>query len=290
MPDYSIPKALDISDISAKNKGYLDQREFELGNWLISPKYDGCAVRIDIRAGKVTSMVSASGKPVRSLGHLIPVLEKALEPTEPNVVLCAEAWAEGRAFQDISGMFRRHSDQQELSLHVFDGYFTTPDHGYKTRMQVLDWYLNRSSVPGVQVVLRAAVTSLDTAWIHARRWVSAGGRDGAVLHWAGKPFAEGRSKWDCVKLKPLLTYDVLVTGVQKGLGEATGRPTAALICRWEGGGSQEVATGLTEAQQADPEQFVGKIIEIAGMGLTTAGKLREPRFIGVRDDKLTPEF
>lgn len=290
MPDYSIPKALDISDISAKNKGYLDQREFELGNWLISPKYDGCAVRIDIRAGKVTSMVSASGKPVRSLGHLIPVLEKALGPTEPNVVLCAEAWAKGRAFQDISGMFRRHSDQQELSLHVFDGYFTTPTLGYKARMQILDWYLNRSSVPGVQVLPRLTATSLDRAWDMARACVAVGGRDGAVLHWAGKPFAEGRSKWDCVKLKPLLTYDVLVTGVQKGLGEATGRPTAALICRWEGGGSQEVATGLTEAQQADPEQFVGKIIEIAGMGLTTAGKLREPRFIGVRDDKLTPDY
>ena len=290
MADYSIPKALDISDISAKNKGYLDQREFELGNWLISPKYDGCAVRIDIRAGKVTSMVSASGKPVRSLGHLIPVLEKALGPTEPNVVLCAEAWTEGRAFQDISGMFRRHSEQSDLHLQVFDGYFTTPTLGYKTRMQVLDWYLNRSSVPRVHVVPLRTATALSSAWGEAFELVAAGGCDGAVLHWAGKPFTEGRSKWDCVKLKPLLTYDVLVTGVQKGVGEATGRPTAALICRWVGGSSQEVATGLTEAQQADPEQFVGKIIEIAGMGLTTAGKLREPRFIGVREDKLTPEF
>ena len=290
MTTYSIPKALDISDIAAKNKGYLDQREFELGNWLISPKYDGCAVRIDIRAGKVTSMVSASGKPVRSLGHLIPVLEKALGPTEPNVVLCAEAWKGGRAFQDISGMFRRHSEQPDLSLHVFDGYFTMSTLGYKARMQILDWYLNRSSVPHVHVVPVRSASSLGWAWEFANRRAAHEGFDGAVLHWAGKQFAEGRSKWDCVKLKPLLTYDVLVTGVQKGVGEATGRPTAALICRWVGGSSQEVATGLTEEQQADPEQFVGKIIEIAGMGLTTAGKLREPRFIGVRDDKLQADY
>lgn len=290
MADYSIPKALDIDAISAKNKPYLEQEHFDRGLWLVTPKYDGCAVRIDIQAGKAVSMVSASGKLVRSLGHMIPVIEKALGPTDPNAVLCCEAWAPSRPFQEISGMFRRHGDQPELQLVVFDGYFTMSSSGYKARMEILAWYLNRITVQGIRVVTRTAAPSLESAWGTARAAAGAGGYDGAVLHWSGKPFTEGRSKWDTVKLKPLLTYDVLVTGVHKGVGEATGRPTAALICRWEGGGSQEVATGLTEAQQANPEQFIGKIVEIAGMGLTTAGKLREPRFIGAREDKLTADY
>lgn len=290
MADYSIPKALDISAISAKNKPYLDQEHFDRGLWMVTPKYDGCAVRIDIRAGKVFSMVSASGKPVRSLGHMIPVIEKALGPTDPNAVLCCEAWVPNKPFQEISGMFRRHGDQPELQLTVFDGYFTVSSSGYKTRMEILAWYLNRITVQGIRVAGRTTAAALESAWDAARDWAGIEGYDGAVLHWSGKPFTEGRSKWDTVKLKPLLTYDVLVTGVQKGVGEATGRPTAALICQWEGGGSQEVATGLTGAQQANPEQFIGKIVEIAGMGLTTAGKLREPRFIGVREDKLAPDY
>ena len=36
--------------------------------------------------------------------------------------------------------------------------------------------------------------------------------------------------------------------------------------------------------------FIGKIIEVRAMGLPSDGKLREPRFCGVREDKLQAEY
>jgi len=86
-------------------------------------------------------------------------------------------------------------------------------------------------------------------------------------------------KW--LKVKPTITYDLVVTGYQPGTGKHTGRMGALItdMCK--------VGTGFkdVERDKFTAEYIVGKIIEVKGMGVTEAGKLRHPRFVRLRLDK-----
>jgi ATP-dependent DNA ligase len=129
----------------------------------------------------------------------------------------------------------------------------------------------------------------DQAWAYARSVQDSGNYDGAVLRNPYAPWVVGRSKGDIIKLKPLVDFDLTVLRVEKAVGGKTGRVTCALVCKWRNGEEQKVATGLDHDQQDNPEQFVGKVIRVAGMGLTNTGKIREPRFMGEREDTL-PDY
>jgi ATP-dependent DNA ligase len=82
-----------------------------------------------------------------------------------------------------------------------------------------------------------------------------------------------------IKVKPLETYDVEVTGSIPGKGRNEGRMGALITSL----GS--VGTGFTDAQREAvyPE---GTIIEVSAQGLTPDGKFRFPRFMRVRFDKM----
>ena len=82
-----------------------------------------------------------------------------------------------------------------------------------------------------------------------------------------------------LKVKPLETYDVRVTGIKEGTGRNKGRLGALLT---EMG---NVGTGFSDEQR---EQFFNNppdMIEVECMELTPSGKFRHPRFVRERWDK-----
>lgn len=83
------------------------------------------------------------------------------------------------------------------------------------------------------------------------------------------------------KVKPKVTYDVLVTGVTEGTGKHLGKMGAMIT------DMGKVGTGLTDAQRAEftEDSPIGKIIEVEAMELTPSGKFRHPRFVRLRTDK-----
>ena len=268
MSDYTIPKAVDYENLSAKAKKALDPT-----GWLLQPKYDGCALYVNTMTGAV---LSASGKTVDSCDHILKDLYK-YGPGE----YCGEVWHPSMDFQEISGAFRRGYAQPHLQFKLFDA---CPGGG-----EELPYFLRTQYLPVVETLV-ADQWSWEVAWAHARRWQSDGGKDGAILRNPDALWEPGRSKGDIIKLKPLQDYDVEVVGFEKDVGAKTGRATVALIFRWKNNMAHKVATGLSHEQQAAPEQFVGKIIRVKCMGLTSAGNMREPRFDGVRDDKLKADY
>jgi DNA ligase-1 len=292
MSEYSIAKAIDIENLSKKARAQFEL-DLAAGEYLLTPKFDGCAVHIELNDGRVEQCISGSGKPVRSLDYALMELLRVF-PTG-RVVLDAEAWVPDMEFQEISGLFRRHTSDSRLQLKVFNGYAsswlcgTSRSSGYKTRLGLLSYVLQSSGCQRIATAQGTLAFNIPTSADTARYWQALGGFDGAVLHHIGAIYFQGRAKYESVKIKPLLSYDLEVTGVNAAVGEKTGRATCALVCRWKDGGVQEVATGLSHAEQASPEQFLGKIIEVRAMGLTADGKLREPRFCGVREDKITPD-
>ena len=291
MNSYTIAKAIDINNLSGKARAQFEL-DIAAGEYLLTPKYDGCAVHIELNDGRIEQCISGSGKPVRSLDHVLKELLQVFP--SGRVVLDAEAWVPDMEFQEISGLFRRHTSDHRLKIRVFNGYcpFVVGGRGaaYKNRISALHSGILARNCVFVTTVATSASMPLAGATVMARYWQALGGFDGVVLHHRDAPYFQGRAKYESVKIKPLLSFDLEVTGVNAAVGEKTGRATCALVCRWKDGGVQEVATGLSHAQQADPGQFIGKIIEVRAMGLTSDGKLREPRFCGVREDKLQAEY
>lgn len=279
MSDYSLPKAVDYEDLSAKGKAGVIY-----GGRILQPKWDGCALVVKYDAGAVISAVSASGKPVKSCDHLVHQIVSAVPVLRPFTA-CAEVWNTDMEFQLISGAFRRHTHQPHLLARWFDFAYDNEQHLPYTERTA--WMNQCEDIHFAGHMLAANEAH---AWETARYWKRLGGFDGAILREPGSPFTLGRSKGDIIKLKPTVSHDLLCVDVQMDTGAKTGRPTAALVCRWRDGRFQKVATGLSNEQMANALSFLGKIIEVEAMGYTVDGYLREPRFKGERDDKLTPDF
>lgn len=291
MSDYSVPKAIDINNMASRWRCAVEE-DIRNGRYLITPKRDGCALHVEIEDREVKACVSASGKPVLSVGHILDELSRVF-PSPCRVVLDMEVYAEGLPFQEISGLFRRQKwisqEPSPLRAMVFNGHLGHIGAGYDYRMNLIGQYLTGKS-DILEVAPSCTPLDLDDAWATAVYRRDSGGHDGCVLHLHDSPYFTGRATCQSIKLKPLVSHDLEVISVNEAVGEKTGRKTCALVCRWEHGGVQEVATGLSHEQQENAKDFIGKIIEVRGMGYTTAGKIREPRFAGVREDKLQPEF
>ena len=282
MADYPFPKAVDFENLSAKAK-----KNFNPEGWLLQPKWDGCAMVVSIDLlGNVWGR-TASNKPVKSCDHILKVVNDTLG----RGVYAMEIWRPATMFQDISGMFRTHSNQPALVARVFDGYrIGEAALDYNTRLLNIHNALPFASPVQDASLMGERFTTWDKAWQLARFWQAQGGYDGCILRNPEAPWEEGRSKGDVVKLKPLTDWDLRVTHIKAAVGEKTGRPTVALGCAWKAGETQYVATGLNHEEQANAERFVGSIVTVRGMGLTADGFVREPRYICVREDKLEADF
>jgi len=290
--DYAFPKAVDWEDLSDKRKAQID-----LSKYVIQPKLDGCAMVIRCVNGKVTAE-TGSGKPVLSMDHIVDRIIMAVALIEPGVgdfIICGEVWAPGLPFAEISGAFRRHSEQRHLQFHAWD-YVCIPDDYASWKYRVLRQL--HSHFPWIPVVRQTGVygRGLEAAKYAASDLVELGcGYDGVILRDPTAPWFTGRSKGEVIKIKPLVSMDLEVIGVEDGCGKETGRITASLVCRISksSGLTQKVSTGMTHAQQPDavenPHNWIGKIVEVEGMGFTADDLIREPRFKGVRDDKLVAD-
>jgi ATP-dependent DNA ligase len=83
-----------------------------------------------------------------------------------------------------------------------------------------------------------------------------------------------------IKCKPVVTLDLVVTGIQPGCGKHTGRMGALITSMGK------IGTGFTDVDRVVlNKDIIGKTIEVSYMELTTDGKLRHPRFVRTRPDK-----
>ncbi|WP_157790871.1 hypothetical protein [Bradyrhizobium elkanii] len=90
---------------------------------------------------------------------------------------------------------------------------------------------------------------------------------------------------DWVKIKPVETHDVLITGFTEGKGKHSGRLGFVTTTRGA------VGAGFTDAEreilwtEASAGRLVGQVIEVSSMQLTPNGQFRHPVFVRMRPDK-----
>ena len=297
MGNYIVHKAVELDALSAKVKATLDARI-----WVLSPKYDGCRVVFLFSYGHFVGAFSRTGEVVKSMNHIAADLLAAY----PSVALghtavCGEAWVRGKEFNEISGMFRRQYPQPELGFVPFDcvdwEWAANPgepaclfsDKPYAQRIAELAGPGYSKVEPTWFYMLQgkfASVLAEATVLAKARKADTTGAYDGCVLADAAGKYTVGAGKGgEFIKVKPLLSYTVTVTGAALDFGAKTGKNTAALKFMLDGL-EQKVSTGLTQAQieEITAVGWDGYRIEVEAMGKTVNGYLREPRFKGIRTD------
>ncbi len=112
------------------------------------------------------------------------------------------------------------------------------------------------------------------------------GEEGVMLKLRDSRYVHGSRTAGWWRYKPQDTIDAECTGVARANGRTSGA-ISSLTFRLGGGASGQVSTGITEAERAHitahPEEYVGRVIELAHHGIETSGALRHPVYRGVRD-------
>jgi len=117
--------------------------------------------------------------------------------------------------------------------------------------------------------------------------------EGVVFKLPTSPYVPTRSAY-WIKGKKINTLDLLVVKVIKSK-EHPGQ-IQAIVCRLSKKENivQPVGSGLSNLQRREwylhPEEIVGKIVEVKFHEFTADGKLRQPTFIRIRNDKTVPDL
>lgn len=301
MSTYLNLKPVEFDKLSAKRKAAV--------KWegrILLPKYDGVLGMVGFWNGVPEWVLSRDGNESKSMGHIFDDLVMVypwIQHMKGGLCVLGEVWNPGVQFKDISGAFRRQRPQGQLGFAPFDTVAYVYDAAeapvlsshvpYADRLA----YLTDHRTPTGLVYPPKPITceNEDHAWRYANNLKSLGGYDGAIASDPHAAYHVSDGVGEFLKLKPLQSFTLAVVGVEADVGEKTGRATVALKVRFKDRVGK-VGTGFSNADAAawaaDPSLVVGRLAEVSCMGVYPGddGMMREPRFVGFRDDVTTPDF
>lgn len=293
LPDrkYLTHKPQEQRNLSLKANSNIDLND---GKWVFQSKHDGCQIMILVGVN-VVRIFSREGKEAVSLPH---IAEHFRLNSHPNMVYFGEVWHSDQEFKDISGKFRRQSPQYDLEAWLFDSVtlqeFRAGASGrpYCRRLQALSHVLNATA--GVYpVIQRFDIESLAAAITGIRAETGLKfGLDGMMAKHVDGPWKAGiDNEGYQLKLKDVLSVDLEIVDLIEGEGKFAGM-TGALQVKWKGTIATVSGGRMTNDDRVfwweHRQQIKGKIAEVHALGTTPDGKLREPRFQRLRDDKTEP--
>lgn len=295
MADIKYMKCVEWDKLSSKFKKTNTQRmAAHAGMWL-QRKYDGCFGRAYVHTERsLCTMESREGLDYsKSCAGILDDLHALAENhCSPDAfVVLGEVWMKDVAFPEISGRFRRQSKGvQDLGFVMHD--ILPPDmeseRPYSKRYDDLRQFYFQGHDNTLSIASTYEVGEWDgdpLEW--AITWKAEGGYDGAILRDPDAGYHCGLVKnGEIVKVKPVLSLDILVTDKFMDYGEKTNREVYTIEVSYRG---VKTAVGSGVPHLKDQVPKIGHIVQIDCMGLTEDGRLREPRFITIRHDKGTPD-
>jgi len=302
MPEYLIHKAVDLAKVNKARREVLSQPGYLDREYMGQAKYDGCNVIFILSvAGEQDKVLSRTGEAVPSMYWLLPHMHKVfahLVMEFGGAVILGEAWKEGVPFAEISGRFRKKSGDSDLGVRVFDVLALDEYEAGVSKVPYIERFARViSGRYGAQSAdIRAACTHFtpNTAghpdwqgWCNELK--ARGGYDGLILRDPEGAWVRGNGAGgEIIKLKPVLSFDLRVIGIEEGKGKHAGR-LGAIVVSFHGK-ELRVGTGFSDTVRkvwwGNAEAIIGQIVEIEAMDFSADGLLREPRFKGLRHDKL----
>ncbi|PWM76703.1 MAG: hypothetical protein DBY32_11300 [Phascolarctobacterium sp.] len=273
----------------------------------ISEKLDGvyalahCCFEGDVPA---VHIFSRTGEEYKSLEHLKPELWSIYEKNATAFIIF-EAYAPGIEQPVISGWCRDTKKQHtEVKAYIHDALTHSdfledraPIFTYEQRLKLLS-RIEWQELHWCKIIPQYLVHTQEEVDDFAQKIWNAGG-EGAIVRYADGLYAPGKRDWTMVKYKQGVSYDLEVVALQPGHGKYEGM-LGALICRFKDGKTVTVGSGLTDEQRriwSPTPAFLGlgddimhKIVQVDAMAESKNGVLREPRFKGIRYDKLEGDF
>ena len=277
----------------------------------LEQKLDGVRVLAVITKTTV-NLYSRNGKPFDNFPHIVESLEdiknkfaKLFQACPHGFVLDGEII--GESFQALMKQAQRKTDVQTdgMTYSVFDvipladferGFWNAQQH---KRLAILEEYRAVFESTDCVRVMVGIDVDLATAEGHdiMRRYAEdsvSAGFEGIVIKDIGAPY-ECRRSTHWMKLKPNITVDLTIVGLEEGTGKNVGK-LGALVCEGTDDGRLircNVGSGLTDAQRDDywinKDILVGQTVEILCDVVTQnqdgGYSLRFPRFVRFRDDK-----
>ena len=235
-----------------------------------SPKIDG--VRAIYRDGR---FYSRNGHIYEGLEVLQEQLKDIKEPID------GELTVPGKTFQEGSGLIRRSTSTPTAMFNMFE--LPSLDMTFRERLISLeDLNLFGDNVVWVPHRLLYDMDQI-MDYYHTCRDV---GYEGVVI----KPLDyeyKGTRSYNWMKMKNIISDDLVVTGVFEGEGKYVGQ-LGGIVVDFHGT-SVRVGGGFSDSQRCNlwgiPESVIGRVAEVLYMEVTDGGSLRHPRFIQFRPDK-----
>lgn len=265
----------------------------EWAKWQIEPKRDG--FRLLIVDGIPQSR---SGKPLHNIQHILDELGSLAKGWVFDGELHGSSWEEtshvARASKSERETKLTYTIFDALTVHEWNNKCTT-----RTLVERQRWMQKYTpETEHVKFVKPWHVGLTGYAEFEKIHKINlAEGCDGTVLKRCDSLYEFKRTKtW--LKVKPVLDCDCLVVGMKEGTGKYKGmlgalevRPEWDLH-KWPNSPPTTFVSGMDDEQRRlwwrgkDAwEPIIGKWIEVSYRKMNPSGKLVEPRFVRVREDK-----
>lgn len=232
-------------------------------------KVDGHYTRITVSAsGRVTVWTSRPTditEKCKRYDWLRPFL---LHVPNESVVL-GEIYAKGATSSDVKTLLNAGSNELQFRAFAVETLPTTAP------LEDVQAWCQQYGIPFLPFRLYGGESRqelLDSLPLHGEGYVL---KDGNLLAWQ--------------KVKPANTIDVIVDGYTEGRGRHFG-VIGAMKCRTIDGTHVANVAGMSDDDRYDityrQDELIGAVCEVKYQSITPKGKLRHPRFIKWRDDKL----
>lgn len=284
MMDFLPQKALHLKDALKKKRLQIE------GEYLITEKLDGWYGYLDFHVETGFSPVySGAGRAIPSLRYYKDILkhsETSFNNSKP-FRLIFEIYEEDVPFHILNGRLNRRSEQAENAKLYLHDVITLQNKSAQGRFyDLLDIYPYFDDKYFKRVPL-IDISSDRTVWEnHFQKVVDSGG-EGIIMKQANSIYHPGKRNNSLLKLKLETTVDVECISIKNTVG-AKGEDALNLVCRRKNGILIIVVVPKHEDKfrfRKEPEQVIGKVVELRAMKELENGQLREPRFKCVRYDK-----
>lgn len=209
-----------------------------------------------------------------------------------STVLYCELWVQGLGRDAVKGAMRDSSNKLRIECFAVEKYGGNAASGFEALehcemlakdcgvsfvpwVDELPYYCDQDGdIPDHHLREFDRQMMLDAALPDTEGWVL---KDGNLLNWR--------------KLKARETYDLRVIGFTAGRKKYTG-VVGALVLE-SSNGRQVKCSGMSDddrwSMQHEPDEWLGKIVEVECQGRGSAGGLAHPRYLRVREDKAEPD-